>query len=107
MNNIKEDNTTVVNSKIRNMCERMTDNSKRKILNQNSITKKWADELIEDELNGQKRIMVKFETYEALHDISKMNESYDEIIVKCIQAYKDLYMDKLQDDRLVLTSEEE
>ncbi len=44
--------------------------------------------LLRDNLASQKTISISEETHEALHDISKMNETYDDIILKCIQAYK-------------------
>jgi predicted CopG family antitoxin len=35
-----------------------------------------------------KQIKVKAETYEELTNLGKKNETYDDIIQKCIQAYK-------------------
>ncbi|CAN5133836.1 hypothetical protein BH18THE2_BH18THE2_31290 [soil metagenome] len=68
----------------------MTSHTKRtrQWTDRETISKKWAKELESDELKGQKKISVKIETHNALRDVAKTNESYDDIIGRLITFYK-------------------
>ena len=68
----------------------MTGYVSKKTINPNSPTHRWARELLDDELKGQKKISIKISTHEAIQELStqRSGATYDEIILEALEALK-------------------
>jgi hypothetical protein len=62
----------------------------KKNINPNSPTHRWAKELLNDELKGQKKISIKISTHEAIQELSSQRNgaTYDDIILAALGALK-------------------
>ena len=62
----------------------------KKNINPNSPTHRWAKELLDDELKGQKKISIKISTDQAIQEISSQRSgaTYDSILLEALEALK-------------------
>jgi hypothetical protein len=62
----------------------------KKNINPNSPTHRWAEELLNDELKGQKKISIKISTHAAIQELSakQSGATYDDIILAALSSYK-------------------
>ena len=68
----------------------MTGCVSKKTINPNSPTHRWASELLDDELKGQKKISIKISTHAAIQELStqRSGATYDDIILAALSSYK-------------------